>query len=633
MDDIRTRTVGQSAIVFVAVAGLLYLIVTRIQRVVHERKLLPLPPSPPGLPLIGSLLELQKAAKTREEHLLFQKWAQDLGPVYKVKVGLYTQYERPDSISTLDEKPCADETLLSRYMINTDYAVKQILDKAARHSSSRLPTLVGREQMCNSWSMLSLDADHPKWKLGRKVTWSNVGSIQRANEGLDYLHYETLKFLHDVVSDKNLQESGPALWGAVKRYTYSNFATQMFGLDVPNLSDESIEYIHDTGTAQAVATIPGMYLVDVLPILDYLPLFLKPWERSARGRFRQDMRWVTDKLRRVQAMSDRSLIKDSLMCKIVEDEKNLGFPSKEEGAYLCLQLTIAGSDTSQASTWCFLEAMMRYPDVQKKAQRLVDEAVGDRVPVFEDHERIPYIRCLVKETLRWRPPVSLGQAHMTTADIEFEGMRIPKGACVQLNAWAVQHDANRHQDPDRYWPERYADDHTSTMESLNSSDETKRDHFAFGAGRRVCSGYNVAERSLTVAILRILWAFNVKVAPHAEDPLDGTKWTGLFPGTPGETMPVHVVPRSERVAIIEREFKAAKAKRASFVSLRTRDLPQTLSDTDIRGRNRLTGNELGQVEDWGVSRRETLGQCILCSDHFYFVYPRFIRQCLSSVST
>lgn len=465
-----------------------------------------------------------------------------------------------------------------------------------------MPCIVAREQMCNGLSMLNLDADNPKWKLARKVTWSNVGSISRANEGLQYLHYETLKFLYEVVSDKNLRESGSALTGALKRYTYSNFGLQMFGLDVPNLSDAAIDYIHETGTAQALATIPGFYLVDRFPILDKLPLFLKPWERDARERFRRDMRWVTDKLRRVQAMSDskRSFIKDSLMSKIVEDEKNLGFPSKEEGAYLCLQLTIAGSDTSQVSVWCFLEAMMRYADVQKKAQRLVDEVVGDRIPVFEDHERIPYIRCLVKETLRWRPPVSLGQAHMTTADIEFEGMRIPKGACIQINAWAIQHDPARHQDPDRFWPERYAGDHTSVMESLNAADETQRDHFAFGAGRRVCSGYNVAERSLTVAILRILWAFNVKVNPDAEDPLDGTKWTGIFPGTPGDAMPVQLIPRSERVAIIEREFEAARSERVLLVSIRTSDLLRICSYADIRGRNRLMGSER-EALDRGLS--------------------------------
>lgn len=468
-------------------------------------------------------------------------------------------------------------------MINTDHAVKQIMDKESRKSADRPPCIVGRDHICDGLSMLSLNADDPHWRLSRKVTWANVGSVARANEGIPYLHYETLKFLHEVVTDHNLQRSSAGLWNAIKRYTYSNFATQMFGLDVPNLSDGAIKWIHESGTAQVLGTIPGFYLVDILPVLNYLPLFLKPWERNGRDRFRQDMRWVTDKLRRVEAMGDsqRSLIKDSLMLKIIEDEKNLGFRSKEEGAYLCLQLTIAASDTSQVSAWCFLEAMMRYPDVQAKAQRLVDEVVGERIPVFEDHESIPYIRCLVKETLRWRPPVSLGQAHITTADIIFEGKRIPKGSQINLNAWAVQHDPARHEDPDRYWPERYIDDHASTMESLNSPDVTKRDHFAFGAGRRVCSGYNVAERSLTVAIMRILWAFNVKVSPDAESPLDGTKWTGLFPGTPGPGMPVQLVPRTERVGIIEREFEAARSKRALLVSLRTMEMPPNFSYADF----------------------------------------------------
>lgn len=453
-------------------------------------------------------------------------------------------------------------------MVNTDLAVKEIFDKSARQSADRPPTIVSRDHISNGLSLLTLDSSSPRWKLQRKVTWSNVGSIARANEGLPYLNFETLKFLHEVVSDPKLQTSSNALWGAVKRYTYSNFATQMFGLEIPKLSDPCIEYIHETAEAQVLGTIPGYYVVDILPFLNRLPMFLKPWERNGRERFRRDMRWITEKMHRVQAMSDkeRALIKDSLMCKIVEDEKHLGFDTKEEGAYVCMQLTIAGSDTSQASLWCFLEAMMRFPDVQEKAYKLLDEAMGDRIPVFEDHERVPYIRCMVKETLRWRPPVSLGQPHCTSADITFEGMRIPKGSFLHLNAWAVQHNPDRHQDPERFWPERYLNDPTSTMESLNNPDATKRDHFAFGAGRRVCSGYNVAERSLTVAIMRILWTFEVKIAPHAKLPLDTRDWSGLFPGTPGEDMPVMLVPRKHKVPIIQKEFAAAQADRALFVS-------------------------------------------------------------------
>lgn len=66
---------------------------------------------------------------------------------------------------------------------------------------------------------------------------------------------------------------------------------------------------------------------------------------------------------------------------------------------------------------------------------IAEAVVGDRLPEFEDLESIPYIRCVMKELWRWRPPVSLGHPHVTTKDIIYNGQRIPKGARLHLNAW------------------------------------------------------------------------------------------------------------------------------------------------------------------------------------------------------
>lgn len=188
-------------------------------------------------------------------------------------------------------------------------------------------------------------------------------------------------------------------------------------------------------------------------------------------------------------------------------------------------------------------------------------------------------------------------------------MRIPKGSRLNLNGYALQHDPQRHQDPETFWPERYEGDETTAMQSINSSDVQKRDHFAFGAGRRyisffllpfslfhpnpflgsrskrkkkkssqyrltknrrqnrICPGYNVAERSLAVAIMRILWAFEVTPSPDAKLPLNIADWRGDFPGLAGPTMPVMMLPRSkERVAVIDEAFAAAKMEREAIVS-------------------------------------------------------------------
>jgi cytochrome P450 len=100
--------------------------------------------------------------------------------------------------------------------------------------------------------------------------------------------------------------------------------------------------------------------------------------------------------------------------------------------------------------------MLQYPDVQKKARAEIgtvdwsfpehpltfcttEAAVGDRIPEYADLERIPYIRCVMKEVWRWRPPVSLGHPHVTTKDIFYKGQRIPQGARLHLNAWWDRH--------------------------------------------------------------------------------------------------------------------------------------------------------------------------------------------------
>ncbi len=57
----------------------------------------------------------------------------------------------------------------------------------------------------------------------------------------------------------------------------------------------------------------------------------------------------------------------------------------------------------------FVLAMLNNPDVMRKAQAELDAVMGrDRVPTFEDADSLPYIRAVVRETLRWRPPSTLG---------------------------------------------------------------------------------------------------------------------------------------------------------------------------------------------------------------------------------
>ena len=56
----------------------------------------------------------------------------------------------------------------------------------------------------------------------------------------------------------------------------------------------------------------------------------------------------------------------------------------------------------------FILAMTMFPDIQREAQKAIDQVCHGRLPEYADYDAIPYIHALVRECLRWRPAVPLG---------------------------------------------------------------------------------------------------------------------------------------------------------------------------------------------------------------------------------
>lgn len=96
----------------------------------------------------------------------------------------------------------------------------------------------------------------------------------------------------------------------------------------------------------------------------------------------------------------------------------------------------AGSDTTAATLVGFVQAMILYPEAQKRAQEEIDRVVGqDRLPNMDDEMNLPFVRGCVKESLRWMPTNILGVPHAVTKDDEYMGYNIPKGAGIINNVW------------------------------------------------------------------------------------------------------------------------------------------------------------------------------------------------------
>lgn len=157
-----------------------------------------------------------------------------------------------------------------------------------------------------------------------------------------------------------------------------------------------------------------------------------------------------------------------------------------------------------------MQGLLCFPSVVPLAQAELDRVCGDRLPDLNDLPELPYIRGVMKESFRWMPTGILGVPHAVIRDDEYLGYTIPAGAEVMYNVWAIAHDADRHPDPERFDPSRWLHDSQTSAEAANCQDAAKRDHFLFGAGRRLCQGMHIADRSLFLAVSRLLWAFDFR---------------------------------------------------------------------------------------------------------------------------
>ena len=150
--------------------------------------------------------------------------------------------------------------------------------------------------------------------------------------------------------------------------------------------------------------------------------------------------------------------------------------------------------------------MIAFPEVQRRAQAEIDSVVGrDRLPTFADAPRLPYVRAIIKEILRWRPTVPFGVPHAATKEDWYEGMYIPKGAICISNVWHCNHDrAVFGEDADEFHPERHLDGHGDLLPGPVETNQTG--NVTFGFGRRICVGREMANDSLFMDTVRILWA-------------------------------------------------------------------------------------------------------------------------------
>ncbi|KAI0472821.1 cytochrome P450 [Xylariaceae sp. FL0804] len=490
------------------------------------------PPGPPTLPILGNLHLMPK----ERGHVQFKKWAEEYGPVYSLMLGTKVMI-----------------------VLSSDKVVKDLLDKRSNIYSSRPEIYVaqlvsGVHKVKDSLRVL-LMPHGDRWRAAHRI-YHSILNINTAKSMVPYQDLENKQMMAGLLDEPDNFRNH------IRRYTHSLTSQMIYGWRSKDLDNPAVvELFHNLHQFSLTMDTTTAALLDMYPPMRQLPDFLLPTRQHAKRLHEIELASHLKQWRQVKRQLKEGTAKSSLCVPLIKAQEKEGF-SDEQAAYIAGNLLEAGSDTTAAQLNAFVQAMLIFPDVQRRAQEEIDRVCGDRLPTMDDEPNLPYTRSCVKETNRWMPTAILGISHANTVDDEYMGYKIPKNSTVVLNVWAIHMDEKRHKNPSAFDPSRYLDDPTSSMESAQSRDPARRDQFVFGAGRRICQGMHIADRSMFLGISRLLWGFDInrahrggggdeeeeEVVPDAGDLIEGM----LVQPRP---FPAKITPRSARRAeVIRREW-------------------------------------------------------------------------------
>ena len=482
------------------------LLLYRILRVGQAKRL---PPGPKALPIIGNLHQAPQVNPWR----VYQQWTKQYGPIFRLQYGLNTVI-----------------------MLGSYEAAHELLDKRSNIYSSRPRSVMGGEVVSKGMRTLLMPYGE-QWRNHQRLQASCV-NIRVSQTYCVLQDLESKQLLKDLLSP-NVDFAN-----AYHRYASSLIFALAYGRRLPTGNESEVRAIDQVMENFLYAARVGTWIVDAIPVLNYLPGFLAPWKRQGDKLHAFESTLFMDNM-------DKALQTASWnWSKQVQDLKEAQHMSRKELAYDVGILYEAGSDTTTMALEVFTLAMLCYPDVMKKAQEEIDSKIQG-YPSFADKDKLPYIDAVVKEVLRWRPVSAGGIPHAVIQDDEYMGYHIPKGATVIGNHWSIHLDEDIYKNPYIFNPNRWIENPDLPFAP-------------FGFGRRICTGQHIAKNSLFINITRLLWAYNIG---YSWEEVDGVKrrcqvdpyaFTQGFNSRPEPFKASFTVRSPEKAAIVQAEWDHAE---------------------------------------------------------------------------
>ncbi|XP_010552114.1 PREDICTED: flavonoid 3'-monooxygenase-like [Tarenaya hassleriana] len=436
----------------------------------------PLPPGPPGLPVVGNLPFLKP-----DLHVYFETLARKYGPVFKLRLGakLVVVVTSPEVVS---------EILKTHDVAFSNHDV----------TATTLIAMYGGADI--GWTPYG-----PKWRMLRKVCVNRLLSNSVLDSFYGLRRRESRQIVRYLAS--RARTGSPVKLGEQIFLTLFNVITQMlWGATVSGEEREKTATEFKELVSEIVGLIGRPNISDFFPGLSRFDL--QGLARQMRGVFEQfDQMFdrIIDQRLKTDGQSKRDG-EDFLQFLLkLKNEDGTTSLSMTHVKALLMDLVLGGTGTSSSTIEFAMAELITKPEMMKRVQQELDQVVGKDNIVEESHiPKLPYLLAVIKETLRFHPASPLSVPRQPSETIIVAGYTIPKGSTVFFNTWGIQRDPSLWEKPLEFSPERFL----NKLYDFNGNDTG---YLPFGFGRRICAGIPMAETMISYNLAMLLHSFDWKI--------------------------------------------------------------------------------------------------------------------------
>ncbi|KAM7517241.1 hypothetical protein LguiA_006824 [Lonicera macranthoides] len=363
------------------------------------------------------------------------------------------------------------------------------------------PALVGQQKLSYQGLDVAFSPYNDNWRMLRKICTLHLFNLN-SSQSFRPIHEDEVsqmiaKIIEVSVSSKlvNLSEVTMTLAGNIicrvafgKRYDEGYERSRFRGL----LMETQLMFL-------------SFFVSDYFPSIGWVDKLTGLWARLEKNFKDMDLFYQELIDEHLDPMRPKSKQKDiiDILLQLRKEEQSSFEITFDHIKAVVMNLLVGATDTSAVVLVWAMVCLMKEPLAMKKVQEEVRKSVGrNKGTVNEDDlEKLPYLKAVVKETMRLYPPAPLLVPHENTESCVINGYEIGPKTLVFVNVWSIGRDPECWEKPEEFFPERF----------LNSTIDYKGQDFEFipfGAGRRGCPGMDMGAKTVEIALANLLYSFD-----------------------------------------------------------------------------------------------------------------------------